>query len=214
MCDEIKLKNAIMVNFFNENSVKIFKKEFDELNSSPLPIIPVFIDSYGGEIYSLFAMMDIISTALKPVATIALGKAMSCGSVLLACGTPNFRFVGPFSTVMIHEAATISFGKIEELKADVFEADRLNTMLINILNERCNKPKNYFQKIISDGKHTNIYFEPEETLTHGIADHVGVPVIDSMFNMDIVGSIAKKEVSKRKKTTSKAKKVPSKKTKK
>ena len=119
MTNEPKIRNAILVNEFTEFGVKSFKSDFDELNSGLMPIIPIFIDSFGGEIYSLLAMLDIISTATKPVATIALGKAMSCGSILLACGTPKFRFVGPHSTVMIHDAATFSFGKIEDLKAEI-----------------------------------------------------------------------------------------------
>ena len=186
MTNEPKLKNAVLVNEFTEYGVKQFKVDFDELNCSALPIIPVVIDSYGGEIYSLLAMIDIMSTATKPVATIALGKAMSCGSILLACGNPGFRFVGTNSTVMVHDAATISFGKIEDLKADVGEAERLNVKIFNLLNEKCNKPKGYFQKIVSDKKHVNWYLEPKEVLKHGLADHIGLPVIDSLFNLELV----------------------------
>ena len=186
MSHDPKIKNAILVNEFSEFGVKNFKVDFDDLNSSALPIIPVIIDSYGGEIYSLLAMLDIMSTAVKPVATIGLGKAMSCGSILLACGSPGLRFVGPHCTVMVHDAATISFGKIEELKADVGEAERLNIKIFNLLNERCGKSKNYFQKIVADKKHVNWYLESEEALKHGLADHIGLPVIDSLFNVDVI----------------------------
>lgn len=186
MTNDPKIKNAILVNEFSEFGVKSFKCDFDELNSSNLPIIPVIIDSFGGEIYSLLAMIDILATATKPVATIALGKAMSCGSILLACGTPGMRFVGQNCTVMVHDAATISFGKIEELKADVGEAERLNNKIFELLNERCAKPKGYFQKIVSEKKHVNWFLEPEEVLKHGIADHIGLPVVDSLFNLEVI----------------------------
>lgn len=186
MTNEPKLKNAVLVNEFNEFAVKQFKVDFDELNCSSLPIIPVLIDSYGGDIYSLLAMIDIMATATKPVATIGLGKAMSCGSILLACGSPNMRFVGQNCTVMVHDAATISFGKIEELKADVGEAERLNNKIFELLNQRCGKQKGYFQKIVSDKKHVNWFLEAEEVLKHGIADHIGLPVIDSLFNLEVV----------------------------
>lgn len=186
MTNDPRLKNAVLVNDFSEYGVKMFKIDFDELNSSSLPIIPIIIDSYGGEIYSLLAMIDIISTATKPVATIALGKAMSCGSILLACGSPGFRFVGGHSTVMVHDAATVSFGKIEELKADVGEAERLNIKIFNLLNEKCDKPKGYFQKIVAEKKHVNWFLEPKEVVKHGLADHIGIPVIDSLFNLELV----------------------------
>ncbi|MFN4975289.1 MAG: ATP-dependent Clp protease proteolytic subunit [Bacteroidota bacterium] len=188
MAEENK-KSSIILNAFTEQSVKEFKTEFDELNNSNIPMIPIFIDSFGGEIYSLFAILDIISTATKPIATIALGKAMSCGSILLACGSPGFRFVGPYSTVMIHDAASISFGKIEELKADVFEADRLNTKLYSILDEKCGKKKSYFHRLVGERKHANMYLNPQEVITHGLADHIGIPVIDLTFNLNVISPL-------------------------
>jgi ATP-dependent Clp protease protease subunit len=194
MSNEPKVKNAVLVNEFSEYGVKNFKVDFDELNSSSLPIIPIIIDSFGGEVYSLLAMLDIISTAVKPVATIALGKAMSCGSILLACGTEGLRFVGPHATVMVHDVATVSFGKIEELKADVGEAERLNIKIFELLNNKCNKPKGYFQKIVAEKKHTNWYLDAKEVLKHGLADHVGLPVVDSLFNLDVVKEVIKAKV--------------------
>jgi len=212
MTEESK-KSSIVVNAFDESSVKNFKNEFDELNHSNIPIIPIFIDSYGGEVYSLFAMLDIISTATKPIATIALGKAMSCGGILLACGSPEFRFVGPYSTVMIHDAASMSFGKIEELKADVFEADRLNKKMYSILDQRCNKKKDYFQKLLSERKHANIYLDANEVINHGIADHVGIPVIETSFNLNVVSPEPQRTEVKKSKNVKK-RKTNSKKTKK
>jgi ATP-dependent Clp endopeptidase proteolytic subunit ClpP len=198
MSNEPKLKNAVLVNEFTEFGVKSFKADFDDLNSSNLPIIPIYIDSFGGDVYSLLAMLDIISTSVKPVATIALGKAMSCGSILLACGSTGLRFVGPHATVMIHDVATISFGKIEELKSDVGEAERLNIKIFELLNEKCGQPKGYFQKFVAEKKHTNWYLESKEVLKHGLADHVGLPVIDSLFNLDIIKQVPVKKASNEK----------------
>ena len=194
MTNDPKIKNAVLVNHFDESGVKSFKSDFDELNCSSLPIIPILIDSFGGEVYSLLAMLDIMSTATKPVATIALGKAMSCGSILLACGAPGLRFVGPHATVMIHDVASISIGKIEDLKADVGEGERLNNKIFDLLDHQCGKPKGYFRKIIAEKKHVNWYLDAKDVLKHGIADHIGMPVIDSLFNLDVVKEVIKPKV--------------------
>lgn len=201
MSTEPKIKNAILVNEFSEYGVKCFKSDFDDLNNSNLPIIPILIDSFGGEVYSLLAILDIMSTAIKPVATVALGKAMSCGSILLACGSPGLRFVGEHSTVMVHDVATVSFGKIEELKADVGEGERLNNKIFEMLDERCGKHKGYFQKIVAEKKHANWYLDSQEVIKHGIADHIGMPVIDSGFNVDVIKH--EKVVLRKKRRTSK-----------
>jgi hypothetical protein len=60
-----------------------------------------------------------------------------------------------------------------------------------MLNDRCGKPKGYFQKIVAEKKHTNWYLESKEVLKHGLADHVGLPVIDSLFNLDVVKQVVK-----------------------
>ena len=207
-----RIKNAILVNEFSEQGFKNFKNDFDDINCSNLPIIPIIIDSFGGDVYSLLAMIDVMSTASKPIATIAIGKAMSCGSVLLTCGSRGLRFVGPNATVMVHDVATLSFGKIEELKADVGEAERLNVKIFNILNTRCDQPKGFFQKKVSEKKHINWFLDPREVLKYGLADHIGVPIIDSFFNLDIVKEFSATHVSSkvkvnRKKTRSKNEKV-------
>lgn len=197
MCDQ-KVRNAIWVNSFDECAVKQFKVEFDELNVSNIPMLPIIIDSFGGEVYSLLAMLDIISTATKPVATIALGKAMSCGSILLSYGTKGLRFAAPNSTIMVHDVASVSIGKIEELKADVSEGDRLNSRIYEILDTQCGKKSGYFQKIITSKKHVNWYLDGKEALKHGIVDHVGVPSIDSTFHMDIIQEFRNKSMLQRK----------------
>lgn len=179
-------QNCIYVTDFSEEGVKEFKADFDRLKGSNFPIIPVYIDSLGGEVYSLLAMIDILASSEIPVATIALGKAMSCGSVLLACGTPGLRFIGKHGTVMIHDCAKFSVGKLEELKADVSEAERLNKLIFKMLDERCKKKDGYFQHIIGQKKHVDWFLGAQEVLEHGIVDHIGLPTLDSQFTIDIL----------------------------
>ena len=176
---KLKIKNAILVNDFDDAGVLSFKHDFDILMGGYLPVITVVIDSFGGEIYSLLAMLDILATADRPVATVAVGKAMSCGSILLACGTPGYRFASQNSTIMVHDAATFSFGKIEDLKADVGEAERLNNLIFEILNSRCGKKNDYFQKVVSEKKHANWYLTAEEAVSHGIVDGIGMPTAEA-----------------------------------
>jgi len=208
MSSEPKISNAILVNEFTEFGVKSFKADFDSLKNSNIPIIPILIDSFGGEIYSLLAMLDIMVSSDRPIATIALGKAMSCGSILLACGSPGLRFIGPHSTVMIHDAGSVSFGKIEDLKADVGEAERLNNKIFGILNEKCGRPQGYFQKIVAEKKHANWYLTPEEALKHGVVDKIGIPILDHGFNLDIATGKEKKDDKKKKVVLRKSGRVP------
>lgn len=195
-----KIKNAILVNEFSEYGVKCFKADFDNILHSNIPIIPILIDSFGGEVYSLLAMLDIIASSDRPVATIAMGKAMSCGAILLACGSPGLRFIGPHSTVMIHDVGSISFGKIEDLKADVVEADRLNNKIFDLLNKNCNKKPGYFQQEVAKRKHVNWYLNANDALHHSIVDKIGVPVLEHGFTLEMAtGRVTNKKVVQKRK---------------
>ena len=87
---EIELRASpiiIRVNEFDEDSAKEFAQQMSSAQSSGQSIIPVIIDSYGGQVYSLMSMIGNIKSSKIPVATIVEGKAMSCGAILFSFGT-------------------------------------------------------------------------------------------------------------------------------
>ena len=54
---------SVYVNEFCEESVKIFLEDMTKAQNTSQPIIPVYIDSYGGDVYALMAMIDIIKSS-------------------------------------------------------------------------------------------------------------------------------------------------------
>jgi len=83
---EIELRKQpiiIRVNKFNEESAKKFAQEMAAAHNTGQKVIPVVIDSYGGQVYSLMSMISAIRHAEIPVATIVEGKAMSCGALIM-----------------------------------------------------------------------------------------------------------------------------------
>ena len=51
---------SVYVNEFSEEAVKIFLEDITKANNTSQPIIPIYIDSYGGDVYALMAMIDIL----------------------------------------------------------------------------------------------------------------------------------------------------------
>ena len=126
---EIELRKQpviIRVNKFDEDSANKFQLEIAQAHNTGQKVIPVIIDSYGGQVYSLMTMISAIKHAEIPVATIVEGKAMSCGAVLLTFGEEGMRFADPDATIMIHDVSSGGYGKVEELKASSEEAGRLD----------------------------------------------------------------------------------------
>ena len=98
---------VIRVRKFDEPAAKAFSDEMARAQNSGQPIIPIIIDSYGGQVYSLMSMISDIKHSRIPVATIVQGKAMSCGAILFSFGAEGMRYMDPDATVMIHDVSSI-----------------------------------------------------------------------------------------------------------
>ena len=166
---------SVYVNSFNEVAAKEFYTNFTAALKTGQSVIPVYIDSYGGYVDSVILMMDLIESSTVPVATIAMGKAMSCGSVLLSCGTEGMRFVAPTSRVMIHHMASTQEGKIPEIKVSYEESERLQKLMFAKMAQHCGKPDSYFLDILKEKGNTDWYLTPEECVSHNLANHVRLP---------------------------------------
>ena len=82
---EIELRKQpviIRVNKFDEESAKKFSQEMAQAHNTGQKVIPIVIDSYGGQVYSLMSMIAAIKHAELPVATIVEGKAIVTGKLL------------------------------------------------------------------------------------------------------------------------------------
>lgn len=175
---EIELRKQpviIRVNKFDEKSAKEFHQQIAQAHNTGQGVIPVVIDSYGGQVYSLMSMVAAIKDAELPVATIVEGKAMSCGAVLLSFGEEGMRFADPNATIMIHDVSSGAFGKIEELKADVKEAERLDEKIFTMMARNCGKKDDYFKKKVFTKKHADWFMDAQEAKKHGLVNHLRLP---------------------------------------
>jgi len=185
---EVELRKSpvvIRVNKFDEDAAKKFSDQVAQAHNTGQKIIPVVIDSYGGQVYSLMAMISAIKHSEIPVATIVEGKAMSCGAILFSFGTDGYRFMDPNATVMIHDVSSMDMGKVEELKAGAAEADRLNTIVYTMMAQNCGKKDDHFMKIVDKKKHADWFLDAQEAKKHGLAQHLRVPKINITIDVSI-----------------------------
>lgn len=180
MIDLRKTHIGITVNEFTDEALKAFQSEFLELECNGyVPVIVLHISTYGGDVYNLLAMVDIITHSTKPVYTIGVGKVMSAGVPLLASG--HARYMLPNCTAMLHHAHSFSVGNHNELHNDYEELNRLNTLILDLLAEKCKKSKNFFHNYVENKKNLDVYMTAEECVKCGIVDHIGLP----SFSLDV-----------------------------
>ena len=181
---EFELNNnpvIVAVNKFDEAAVTDFRNKVSLAHNTGQPVIPIVIDSYGGQVYSLMAMVSTIKQCDLPVATIVQGKAMSCGALLFSFGSHGMRYMDKDATVMIHDVSSATWGKVEEIKSSAAESDRLNKKVYKMMAQNIGKPDNYFIEQIHQQGHADWYLNAQECLDMGLANEIGVP----KFNVDL-----------------------------
>lgn len=164
---------VVLVQQFTEIAVKDFRKEMEDAQQTGQPFVPILIDSYGGSVYGCLDMISHVEKCSLPVYTICTGKAMSAGAILFSTGQK--RFMSEIATLMLHDAATNTVGKNEEIKADAKECDRLNKLIFQIMARNCDQKEGYFDKLIHEKSHADIFLTAKEAKKHKICTHIGMP---------------------------------------
>lgn len=178
-------ENSIWVNDFSEASAREFVYNLFRLEANDsLPIIPIYIDSYGGNLDALLTMLNALASISKPVATICIGKAMSAGAFLLASGTPGLRYCSKFGRVMIHEVivglVSTAYQKTTEFKSMGDEIIRLNANILEIFAKKTNfKTITSLHAAFNKRNNADWYMAASEAKKHGIIDFINLPMLIS-----------------------------------
>lgn len=184
---DIKLSNSrdlgdeIWVNEFTEESAQKFREAvLSEAKNDVMRPIVVYIDSYGGQVDALAKMIETMDEVQNPFVTVAVGKAMSCGAMLLSHG--DVRFCGRHSRIMIHEVSSGTSGDVHDMNADAQEAKRLNRYFMGLLAKNCGIKGGYdaLRKMIKDQDGRDNYMNADAAKEFGIVDVVGMPKISRM----------------------------------
>jgi ATP-dependent Clp protease protease subunit len=101
---------------------------------SPSKPIQLFVGSYGGCEYDMFALYDTIQTIKTPVHTIAIGKCMSAAPLLVCCGKKGHRYASPNTFFMVHAAhGNMMNRKIDEVRNDLEHWKELDIRWNNLM---------------------------------------------------------------------------------
>jgi len=158
-----------MKGHFNEDAAHDIVKQLMEYETKdPFSDITIFIDSYGGYIDSFVAMHDAIQLCRCDVATVCLGKAMSCGQMLLISGAKGKRFITPNSRVLMHPMSSFSYGNIHEIENDAKESRRLQNLLEGMITKYTKVKKTELKELMSKDS----YIPAKDALKLGLVDHV------------------------------------------
>ncbi len=177
---------VITVNKFEVDAVRKFREQFVTAHQIRQPIIPVLIDSYGGEVYSLMGMITVIKNSQIPVATVIDSKAMSCGAILFSFGSEGHRYMSEDATIMIHHVSLGAYGNTTAVDADAAQGRLLNKKVYKMMAKNCGHGKNYFIDLVEKhNKNVDWYLTAKEALKHNLATELKIPKLRTRVQVNI-----------------------------
>ena len=136
-------------------------------NHRPIHLV---ISTYGGSVDEMFSLYDTIKFLPCPVHTIALGKVMSAGVLLLASGVKGKRMIGKSARIMIHPISGGVLGNVFEAMNEMKEFERLQELMVSALMAETKMKKDDVDKLMKAGH--DFFLTPEQAVTMGIVDKI------------------------------------------
>jgi len=167
------------INEFDDWSSRTLSWSIQDTKNNDQKSLALVIDSYGGEVYSLMGMIDIIKNSGLEIITIASAKAMSCGAFLLSFGKK--RYATENSTIMLHGISGTVSGDVEKTKNKTKEIERLHNKLFEMLDKNTNQQPGFWINKLKDNNNNDLYLSAQQAKDWGLVTDIGVPTTNEFF---------------------------------
>lgn len=183
---------VIKIGKFDMNLVKKVERKVNKIHNIGQPVIPLVIDSHGGNARSLLSVLETVNSSDRKVLTYVKGEALSCGFLLLGFGDEGLRYASPFSCGMIHELTWGKRDKLSEAESMVEHGRYENNTLYRRLAHHCGyEDKDYFLDLMYENRNSDNWLTPEDILKHHVVDKIGTPKLK--FNVEINFEVEEEE---------------------
>lgn len=141
-------------------------RDSDKYKGDPKVPITFLINSPGGSMHDMLAIIDFMRGMDITINTICRGTAFSAAAVILACGTGT-RAMSKHSSVMFHQSLNYVEGKFNDVKASIAYTQIMESDVQNILVEVTNQKDATWWR---DKMKTDFFLSATEALELGVID--------------------------------------------
>ena len=133
------------VESFRKLEIYLLKQKADLIGYEPE--IRVNIMSDGGDIFSGFALKNVLEKSRVKVVTIAQGACCSAATFMFLGGSE--RRMGENAYLLIHQLTTEFWGKYQDLKSEMKSCDTFMTSLKKMYMSKTEIPEKKFKKLMN-----------------------------------------------------------------
>ncbi len=135
----------------------------------PAAPITIYLSTYGGDIYEMNAMHDAMRLLKCPIHTVAIGKVMSAGVLILAAG--DRRSITENTAIMMHQVSLEAYGTVTDLASEVKYTKTMQDTMYKLYAKYTGKSIKQLEIDLKSDK----YLTAQEALDYGIVDDILTP---------------------------------------
>ena len=178
-------KKVVYIPTLEEHHYFLFNKEFDAISTGEAMTfilqrnlmkenrpenIKMIINSPGGEMDSMFALVDTMKGSKIPVHTYGLGEISSAGLFTFIAGQKGKRFVTRNTTIMSHQYFAGVLGKEHEIMGTYKHFNLSSKRLMEHVKLCTGLKETQIKKYLLTP--TDVYLSAKEAVKLGIADEI------------------------------------------
>lgn len=140
----------------------------DKFRNYAMKPIQLHIQSFGGSIYDMWNLIDVIESSNTPIITYCNGYCMSAAALIFLAG--HYRCMYKHSVMMFHQLYNWSAGKINDVVLEQRQTEKLHSEMIKYIKKRTKLKKKFFKKF--DKNKEDIYIKAKKCVKYGICDEI------------------------------------------
>jgi ATP-dependent Clp protease protease subunit len=169
----------------DEDTCQTFVTQFTDAVRSGQSFIPVIIHSTGGNLFDALKIVALMKSCPVPVMTICFGHAYSAGALLFSAGTEGHRWIGPYATLMLHQASMCGItGTAKEVTNEARELERANEQSFTYLAENTGQDRNLFSDMVKEAD-GDVYLNAQRSTELNLANHIGIPHLEVQIKVEL-----------------------------
>lgn len=167
----------------NKHGVYYLSGELDEHNTGDcikwilhsnmfpkLEYLTIIVNSFGGQLFDAFGLIDFMKMSKIPVRTIGTGNVMSAALLILAAGQKGYRYISKSTTVMSHQFSSGTEGKQHELLASLKDIKMIQKKMEQNLVEATGLELKVVRKKLLPP--SDVWLSVEETIEYKLCDNI------------------------------------------
>jgi ATP-dependent protease ClpP protease subunit len=157
-----------LVKIIHDKNVEFIENKNDLEEIGILEPNPIYlhINSYGGDLLAVMAVIDAIQNSKIPVHTIVEGCAASAGTLMSVVG--HHRTITKNSFMLIHQLSSGMYGKMEELEDEMINNKVFMNRIYDIYEDNTTMKRSEIQKALKK----DLWWDAQTCLEKGLIDEI------------------------------------------